>query len=220
MVTGASWNKIRLYFLISSARHFKAELEQAGFKVLYEKAVVQTSGRNRFMDVNTTKVDFLVDPKLSFVENFKNISKYCIARGGTSFNVVANSLVSWANSVPSEINIRKEMILSFPVFLVISDGDFNNQSSVKNSVLEFKNIMRNQLGWEGILVVWDCKNSIQETMCKFDGIENVIYYSSFNPNTVTSIFSKIDDLEIIDVYTVLKSLYLMRRYEPVRILVD
>ena len=44
MVTGASWNKIRLYFLISSARHFKAELEQLGFKVQYVKAATTVDG--------------------------------------------------------------------------------------------------------------------------------------------------------------------------------
>ena len=44
MVTGASWNKVRLYFLISSARHFKAELEQLGFKVLYVKAATTVDG--------------------------------------------------------------------------------------------------------------------------------------------------------------------------------
>jgi len=44
MVSGASWNKVRLYFLISSARHFKAELEQLGFKVLYVKAATTVDG--------------------------------------------------------------------------------------------------------------------------------------------------------------------------------
>ncbi len=44
MVTGGNWNKVRLYFLISSARHFKAELEQLGFKVLYVKAATTVDG--------------------------------------------------------------------------------------------------------------------------------------------------------------------------------
>jgi deoxyribodipyrimidine photolyase-related protein len=44
MVIGGGWNKVRLYFLISSARHFKAELEQLGFKVLYVKAATTVDG--------------------------------------------------------------------------------------------------------------------------------------------------------------------------------
>ena len=38
MKTGRPWNKQRLYFLISSARHFAVELEEAGFEVFYQKA--------------------------------------------------------------------------------------------------------------------------------------------------------------------------------------
>jgi deoxyribodipyrimidine photolyase-related protein len=43
MVTGA-WNKTRLYFLISAARHFATELEDAGYQVVYEKAATTTDG--------------------------------------------------------------------------------------------------------------------------------------------------------------------------------
>ena len=38
MVTGSNWNKVRLYFLISSAHHFAQELTAAGFTVVYQKA--------------------------------------------------------------------------------------------------------------------------------------------------------------------------------------
>ena len=44
MVAGGNWNKVRLYFLISSAKHFKAELEQLGFKVKYLKADTTIDG--------------------------------------------------------------------------------------------------------------------------------------------------------------------------------
>jgi deoxyribodipyrimidine photolyase-related protein len=38
MTSGRPWNKQRLFFLISSARHFAFELEEAGFEVNYKKA--------------------------------------------------------------------------------------------------------------------------------------------------------------------------------------
>ena len=44
MVTGSNWNKVRLYFLISSAHHFAAELTQAGFTVVYQKAATTVDG--------------------------------------------------------------------------------------------------------------------------------------------------------------------------------
>lgn len=43
------WHKTRLYFLISSARHFAADLEAAGFKVLYHRAETVVSGIKEIM---------------------------------------------------------------------------------------------------------------------------------------------------------------------------
>ena len=44
MTTGRPWNKQRLYFLISSARHFAKELEAAGFEVHYKKSADTPTG--------------------------------------------------------------------------------------------------------------------------------------------------------------------------------
>ena len=44
MTTGRNWHKERLFFLISSARHFASELEAAGFTVRYIKAATTIDG--------------------------------------------------------------------------------------------------------------------------------------------------------------------------------
>jgi len=44
MVTGSNWNKVRLYFLISSAHHFAKELTESGFNVVYQKAATTIDG--------------------------------------------------------------------------------------------------------------------------------------------------------------------------------
>ena len=44
MVRKDEWNKVRLYFLISSARHFVQELIALGFTVKYEKAATTVAG--------------------------------------------------------------------------------------------------------------------------------------------------------------------------------
>ncbi len=44
MLTGRNWHPERLFFLVSSARHFAAELLQAGFKVEYIKAETTIDG--------------------------------------------------------------------------------------------------------------------------------------------------------------------------------
>ena len=44
MTTGRAWHPERLYFLISSARHFAQSLRDEGFTVLYEKAATTIDG--------------------------------------------------------------------------------------------------------------------------------------------------------------------------------
>ncbi len=44
MTTGRNWHPARLYFLISSARHFAKQLEVEGFKVFYIKAATTIDG--------------------------------------------------------------------------------------------------------------------------------------------------------------------------------
>ena len=46
MTTGRNWHKERLFFLISSARHFAQSLEQEGFIVEYVKAPTTIDGLN------------------------------------------------------------------------------------------------------------------------------------------------------------------------------
>jgi len=55
MTTGRPWHKERLFFLISSARHFAAELESQGFTVRYIQAPTTVDGlvavRSEFGDL-------------------------------------------------------------------------------------------------------------------------------------------------------------------------
>ena len=44
MTTGRNWHKERLFFLISSARHFAQELQSQGFTVEYAKAATTIDG--------------------------------------------------------------------------------------------------------------------------------------------------------------------------------
>ena len=44
MITGRPWHKERLFFLISSARHFQAELQARGFESRYIKAATTVAG--------------------------------------------------------------------------------------------------------------------------------------------------------------------------------
>lgn len=58
MLQGRPWNKNRLHFLVSSARHFAKEIEGAGFQVLYIKAKDTPSGIEQAKA--KTKIDLVV----------------------------------------------------------------------------------------------------------------------------------------------------------------
>jgi deoxyribodipyrimidine photolyase-related protein len=81
MTTGRNWHKERLFFLISSARHFAKSLEQEGFKVEYVKAATTVTGlkfiSSQYGDLpiicaepsSFTQYQVLNDQKVTFVEN-------------------------------------------------------------------------------------------------------------------------------------------------------
>ncbi|MEN9381073.1 MAG: hypothetical protein RIR99_907, partial [Actinomycetota bacterium] len=58
MIAGADWHPTRLFFLISSAHHFAAELREEGFDVRYIKA------KNTVAGLKEIKKEF---PKITFI---------------------------------------------------------------------------------------------------------------------------------------------------------
>ncbi len=74
MTTGRPWNKQRLYFLISSARHFAKELEAEGFEVHYKKAADTPTGLRAIMS-QTGATSLVACEPSSFIQHrqFKNL---------------------------------------------------------------------------------------------------------------------------------------------------
>jgi deoxyribodipyrimidine photolyase-related protein len=67
MTTGRPWNNQRLFFLISSARHFAKELEEAGFEVNYKKSADTPTGLKAIMKETGIKQLVCAEPS-SFVQ--------------------------------------------------------------------------------------------------------------------------------------------------------
>lgn len=173
-----------------------------------------TTRRNRFTSSATKTVSTLVDKAKPFSENLTNIASLLNGGGSTDLSTLTRRLKEWTEEDPSQTTQRKEMILKYPVFLVISDGDLNSYGGAESSLKKVQMEMRQWFGWEGVIVVWDVKET--ETGAKFDNMENIIYYPFTNPQVIDQIFSKIDDIDVIDIYTSLKGLYQSNRYQPVR----
>lgn len=201
------------------------ELQQMFIRFDSDSEVITTgesttaSGNNRFMATRQTVVRQLVDSTKPFSWNYNNIGQYVIARGSTRFDTVAIRLKEWVDSDPNTKSIKIEQINKYPVFLVASDGDMNNMYNAAQSVAQFQMQMRQWFGWEGVVVIWDCKEASRHDENKFEGLENVIYYGGVNTSIVNTIFKNIHDLDIVDVYTPLKSMHLSNRYAPVKELV-
>ena len=179
------------------------------------------SKENRFMASKLVTVDKLIDRTKSFSDNFKNISKIINAdMGGTRFCTVAEKMGAWINEDPLFKQHRIEQLQSYPVILVISDGDMNSDPSAADSMMHFMNQMR-QYGWEGVVVVWNVRSGVADNYLlgsqdKFANVPNCIHYYGYNLGIINQIFSNIHDLDVIDVYQDLKSLYNSDRYQIIK----
>lgn len=180
---------------------------------------LEVVGSNRFMSGQNKDVGVLTDPKVDFVTNWESVSQWIISRGGTNISSIAQGLKKWVDEGGETWrNYRIEMIQKYPVFLIVSDGDINNEYNAKTSVLDFQMKMRQWFGWEGVVVIWDVQQHFVPSS-KFEGLTNVIHYVGFNPAMITQIFTNLHDLDIIDVYQVLQTFARTNRYQPVKELV-
>lgn len=174
---------------------------------------------NRFMKGEAVTVNKLVDRTADFITNLTTVST--IVRGmneGTQFDQVAGAFKRWLDSSSNEAEkqVKREAIQSYPVFLVLSDGDLNNGPSASQSMAKFQQDMLQWFGWSGVVVVWNVSTDNKPRHDYFQGMQNVVHYFGFNAGIINTIFSKIHDLDIIDVFTPVKSLHESNRYEPVK----
>lgn len=172
---------------------------------------------NRFMQGVTKTVDFLYHKGKTFIENYTNISRFLMPNGMTNVTSFAAVLERWVNQVSgAECEMRKEVFNGYQVLLIISDGEFNNSYSATSSLQQLKHSLLRITGWNGVIVVWDANESIQQSNPAFENVENIIHYGGVNPSILTTLFKNIHDLDIIDIYEPLLSLYRSNRYAPIR----
>lgn len=160
-----------------------------------------------------------VDPTKSFYENFVNIHNFCKAvfqGGGTNISAIPEGLKTVCNSYPEVLDALK----SYPVWTIISDGEWNNLRSPEASLNDFFRKCENYFGFRPFIVAidiadgrwWNPKPTDAE---KFSGIDNFMYIPS-NPAQIEQFLTNFKDMDVFDVYTPLLSLFRSNRYELVR----
>lgn len=177
----------------------------------------QTSSRKNSLlrtQIAQTNTKPLVDPKLSFYDNYRRISSFCDAvfqGGGTRLNSIPVGLEPIIKENPDFLDTLKE----YPIWTILSDGDLNNNWNAHSSMLEFQNDCRRILGYVPFVVMIEIYRYGQPSINHFEGIENMIYIPG-NPAQIEQFLTNFKDIDIFDVYTPLLSLYRSNRYELVR----
>lgn len=160
-----------------------------------------------------------VDPTKSFYENFVNIHNFCKAvfqGGGTNISAIPEGLKTVCNSYPEVLDALK----SYPVWTIISDGEWNNLRSPEASLNDFFRKCENYFGFRPFIVAIDIAdgrwwNPRPTDADRFSGIDNFMYIPS-NPAQIEQFLTNFKDMDIFDVYTPLQSLYRSNRYELIR----
>ena len=194
-------------------------------EIVSDNDIKVSTSNNRYSIGETKKLkEPIIDRTKPFSWNFQRISAIVDSMQlatGTDISSVARSLKTWVDSDSSLSEMRKELINQFPVWVAISDGDMNNSHSATASVQDFQMKMKQYFGWSGLLVIWDVKSvNVTDERNKFENLENVIYFGSANQQVLNQVFTNIHDLDIIDIYVPLLSMYRSNRYDLVRNLVS
>lgn len=175
-----------------------------------------SSRRNSLLrtQIAQTNTKPLVDPNLSFYDNYQRIGRFCDAvyqGGGTRLNSVPQGLEFIISENPDMLDTLKE----YPIWTIISDGDLNSSWTARDSMLDFQNSCRRILGYVPFIVMIEIYNYGSPRANSFEGIENMIYIPG-NPAQIEQFLTNFKDMDIFDVYTPLLSLYRSNRYELVR----
>lgn len=155
-----------------------------------------------------------VDPTKSFLENYNNITSFCNAHfegGWTDISSLIQSIEYALKHAPQLVDALK----AYPVWTIISDGEWNNLPSPEASVNDLLRKCEKVLGFKPYIVAMDIGRFGRFDASRFSGIDNLMYIPS-NPAQIEQFLTNFRDMDVFDVYTPLQSIYRSNRYELVR----
>jgi hypothetical protein len=176
------------------------------------------SKKNSLVRSSTISVENapFIDGTKSFIENYNNIRSFILAKfqsGCTDISSIADSLAKVSKDNPEIIDVLKE----YPVWTIISDGEWNNLPSPESSMNDLFKKCEMYLGFRPFIVAIDVSQGWRSRVSaeQFSGIENMIYINN-NVAQIEQFLTNFKDMDIFDVYTPLESLFRSNRYELVR----
>ena len=172
---------------------------------------------NRFIKSDCTKITPIpfVDPNKSFYDNYQTIKEFCNASfqgGWTNISSVFESLKKACDNDYQMLDTLK----NYPIWTIISDGDINNMPTARESMLDLLNKCETYFGFKPFIVLIEVnKYHPLTTYSKFDDIENLIHISN-NVTQIEQFLTNIKDMDTIDNYSPLLSIFRSNRYELIR----
>lgn len=180
----------------------------------------QATAKNSILrsKVAKTKAQPFVDPKLSFLDNYRRINAFLQSKfqgWNTDISCIPRGLNQACQSNP-EI---KDALRNYPVWTIMSDGMFNNMSSPEASMNDFFRQCDMYFGFRPYVILMDVTGAVGSRANagaeRFSGIDNMMYIPS-NPALIEQFLTNFKDMDIFDVYTPLQSMFRSNRYELVR----
>ena len=159
-----------------------------------------------------------VDPHKSFYDNYLRISSFMEAvyqSGGTSISSIPEGFKRMADKNPDILDALK----NYPVWICISDCEFNCMSSPEASMNNFFRKCEDYFGYRPFVIAidaepygsWNSRINAEQ----FSGIDNYMYIPG-QPEIIEQMLLNFKDMDRFDVYTPLQSLYRSNRYDLVR----
>lgn len=159
-----------------------------------------------------------VNPKLSFIDNYRNIRDFMDA----VFDGGWTNISSLFDSIKAKLLVEHDTSIidgfkQYPVWTIISDGEWNNMPSPEASVNDLLTKCERYLGFKPFIVAIDIapENYLKGGIERLSGIENLIYIPA-NPAQIEQFLCNFKDMEVFDIYTPLQSLHRSNRYSLVR----
>jgi len=178
------------------------------------------SSPNSLLTANVVKTakKSLINSEDHFLDNLKRLRSWLDAEStwdGTNLTSITRNIGKWAQGDSN----RLEQLQKYPIWTLISDGNFNNNRSAEGSLNEFFAECQKYLGFKPFLILIDVAGKTSAPITRFAGIENVMMVPP-NPAAIEMLLTNFRDMDTYDIYTPLQSLYRTNRYAPIRQFVE
>lgn len=156
----------------------------------------------------------LIKPEEHFLDNLKRMRSFSHSvRTGNLTNISA--IPEYLGKAVADNPGLLEQLQNFPVWTIITDGNWNSLPSPEASLNDFFRKCQKYLGYMPYIIAIDVSMHSADSK-RFSGIDNFMYLPP-NPAQIEMLLTNFKDIDIMDVYTPLQSLYRSNRYDLVKV---